>query len=185
MVPAGGRVSASHRPRESVVVEAARRFLESDGFRVWVNPDGQDYFDLVARRGHEVGLVEAKVAGAREVIVQALRRRAWGSWGAVVVATERSARNLARRTAGTRAAPVGVWFVRDDSVGVVRAARPWVADGVDDPFAHLRARFGRILDAMESGEIPDSVAWDGVVGQVWRASGGRGFREWRLDEPPR
>jgi hypothetical protein len=172
------------RVRETTVVEAARRHLESLGYRVWANPDGRDYFDLVARRGDDVGLVEAKVTGAREVVVQALRRRAWGSWGAVIVAGERSAKNLARRTAGTRAESLGVWHVQGAGVGVVRAARPWVAPGADDPFAELRARFGRLLDALESGEIPESVAWDGVVGQVWRASGGRGFKEWRLDEPP-
>jgi hypothetical protein len=175
-------VTAAARPRESTVVDAARRYLESEGYRVWVNPDGQDYFDLVARRGREVGLVEAKVTGARAVLVQALRRRAWGNWGAVVLASERSARNLAQRTAGTRAEPVGIWHARGDTVGVVRAARPWVADGADDPFADLRARFAKLLDALESGEIPENATWDGVVGQVWRASGGRGFREWRLDE---
>jgi hypothetical protein len=41
-----------------------------------------------------------------------------------------------------------------------------------------------MLDAMESGEIPDSIRWDGVLREVRRASGGRGFSEWRLDEPP-
>jgi hypothetical protein len=175
-------VSAAPRRPEREVVNAARRYLESEGYRVWVDPDGTDYFDLVARRGREVGLVEAKVAGARAVIVQALRRRAWGTWSAVIVASERSARNLARRTDGTRAAPVGVWYARDASVEVIRPARPWVSGGAEDPFADLRARFGKILDALESGELPESVAWDGVLAQVRRASGGRGFREWRLDE---
>ena len=177
-------MSPATRPRESDVVEAARRYLEAQGYRVWVNPDGRDYFDLVARRGREVGLVEAKVAGSRAVLTQALRRRAWGTWGAVVLASERSARNLGRRTLGTRAAPVGVWYVVGDTVREVRAARPWIPDGADDPFAELRARFAKVLDALEDGEIPESAAWDGVVGQVWRASGGRGFREWRLDEEP-
>jgi hypothetical protein len=172
------------RPRETELVAAARRHLESEGFRVWVDPDGRDYFDLVARRGQEVGLVEAKVAHTRAVLTQALRRRAWGDWVAVVVASERSARALADRTSGTRAAPVGVWYARGDDVTVVRAARPWAVEGVDDPFADLRERFRRMLDAMESGEIPDSIRWDGVLREVRRASGGRGFSEWRLDEPP-
>jgi hypothetical protein len=171
------------RPRETEVVAAARDHLEAEGYRVWVDPDGRDYFDLVARRGREVGLVEAKVSGSAAVLAQALRRRAWGDWVAVVLASERAARALADRSAGTRAARVGVWFSRGPTVTVVRAARPWTAEGEFDPFADLRERFGRILDAMESGEIPDSIRWDGVVREVRRASGGRGFAEWRLDEP--
>ena len=172
------------RPAESEIVTAARRHLEAEGFRVWVNPDGRDYFDLVARRGAEVGLVEAKVAGTSQVLSQALRRRAWGDWVAVVLASERAAWRLAHRTARTRAARVGVWWARRGTgVTVVRAARPWVVDGSSDPFAPLRARFSRLLDLLDAGEVPDSVRWDGVVREVRRASGGRGFQEWRLDEP--
>ena len=174
---------ARSRPRETEIVDVARRHLEQQGYRVWVDPDGRNYFDLVARRGREVGLVEAKVAGARAVLVQALRRRAWGDWVAVLLASERSARALARRTEGTRAEPVGVWWAGNGGVSVARPARPWTVAGADDPYADLRARFARILDDLESGVLPDSAAWDGVVGQVRRASGGRGFREWRLDEP--
>jgi hypothetical protein len=189
MVPSSGRVSgptpAPRRRRlETDVVAVAKRYLEDDGYRVWVDPDGQNYFDIVARRGREVGLVEAKVAGARDVLTQALRRRAWGDWCAVVLGSERSARALAQRTTGTRAAPVGVWFASADAVTVVRAARPWTVESETDPFAELRARFARILDALESGEIPESASWEGVVREVRRASGGRGFREWRLDESP-
>jgi hypothetical protein len=172
------------RPREAELVAAARRHLEAEGYRVWVDPDGRDYFDLIARRGREVGLVEAKVANSRAVLVQALRRRAWGDWVAVLVSSERSARALAERTDGQRGAPVGVWYARDGVVTVVREARPWTTAGAPDPFADLKARVHRILDDLESGEIPDSVRWDGVVREVRRASGGRGFAEWRLDEPP-
>jgi hypothetical protein len=172
-------------PAETAVVAAARGHLERQGYRVWVDPDGHSYFDLVARRGREVGLVEAKVAGARKVLAQALRRRAWGDWVAVILVSERSARSLATRTNGTRAAPVGIWFARGEEVTVVRAARPWTTDGADDPFADLRARFARILDALEAGVLPGSVPWDGVVREVRRASAGRGFAEWRLDETPR
>ncbi|MGC2205510.1 MAG: hypothetical protein WA719_06260, partial [Thermoplasmata archaeon] len=106
------------RPRETELVAAARRYLESEGYRVWVDPDGRDYFDLVARRGREVGLVEAKVAHSRAVFAQALRRRVWGDWVAVVVSSERSAKALAARTAGRRAAPVGVWWARGENVTV-------------------------------------------------------------------
>lgn len=171
------------RPRETAIVAVARRYLEAGGYRVWVDPDGRDYFDLVARRGREVGLVEAKVAGSRAVLAQALRRRVWGDWVAVVLPSERAARALAARTSGTRASPVGVWFARDDAVTVVRAARPWTTGSDPDPYADLRERFGRVLDALDSGALPGAVRWDGVVREVRRASGGRGFAEWRLDEP--
>lgn len=171
------------RRPELRLVEAARAFLSGRGFRVWVDLDGGDYFDLVARRGAEVGLVEAKVHGPRAVLAQALRRRVWGDWTAVVLASERSARALATRTAGTRAGPVGVWWARDGAVTEVRPARSWVVAGEEDPYSDLRERFRRILDGLEAGELPAGVRWDGVLGEIWRASGGRRFAEWRLDEP--
>lgn len=181
MSAVGSRRAA--RPRETEIVAAARRHLEGQGYRVWVNLDGRDYFDLVARRGSEIGLVEAKVGGSRVVLSQALRRRAWGDWVAVVVSSERGAWRLAGRSSRTRAAPVGVWWARRGTgVTVVREALPWRPPGTEDPFADVKARFHRILDAIESGEVPESIPWDGVVREVRRASAGRGFREWRLDE---
>ena len=175
------------RPRTSEVevVRSAARYLEREGYRVYPNPDSTDYFDLVARRGDEVGLVEAKVSGSREVLRQALRRRAWGDWVAVVLPSAIAAERLASRTAGLRAAAVGVWAVTEDGgVRVVRPARRWVPEGNDDPYAELRTRFRTVLDRIDSGELPPTVRWSGVVGEVRRASGGRGFKEWRLDEPP-
>lgn len=178
------RSSPRRRPPESEVVALAARFLERGGYRVRINPDGTDYFDLVARRGDEVGLVEAKVGDARTVLRQALRRRGWGDWGAVILASEGSAERLAHRTVGTRAGAVGVWAAADGEVRVLRAARPWVRAGVEDPFADLRARFRRLLDALDDGSLPSALRWDGVPGEVRRASGGRRFAEWRLDEEP-
>jgi len=171
------------RVRETEVVAAAATFLATQGYRVYPNPDAADYFDLAARRGNEVGLVEAKVAGTRKVLVQALKRRAWGDWVAVVVPSELAAHRLVRRTDTTRAAPVGVWVAREGVVRVLRPARAWVRPGEDDPYSDLRARFRTVLDRIDSGEIPTDVPWGGVVGAVRRASGGRGFAEWRLDEP--
>lgn len=176
-------MSRSPRIRESDVVLVAARFLETRGYRVYPNLDATDYFDLVARRGEEVGLIEAKVSGSRKVLVQALKRRAWGDWVAVVLPSERSAVRLSKRTEGTRAARVGVWVAaRDGSVRVVREAGPWVLPGEKDPFGELRERFRSVLDRVDSGELPAGLPWDGVVRSVRRASGGRGFAEWRLDE---
>lgn len=175
------------RPRRSEreVVQCAATFLEAAGYRVYTNPDSTDYFDLVARRGDEVGLVEAKVSGSREVLSQALKRRAWGDWVAVVLPSPTAAERLAARTTGTRAEPVGVWVAEEGGrIRVVRAAGRWVRAGENDPFVELRARFRSVLDRLDSGELPAEVRWAGVVGAVRRASGGRGFREWRLDEPP-
>jgi len=180
--PAGSR--RAPRPSEREVVETTARHLSAQGYRVYPNPDATDYFDLVVRRGNEVGLVEAKVSGSRAVLAQALKRRAWGDWVAVVLPSEVAAERLAARTNGTRAAPVGVWATtKDGSVRVVRAAASWVREGEEDPFADLRERFRTVLDRIDSGEIPPDVRWAGVVGSVRRASGGRGFKEWRLDEP--
>jgi hypothetical protein len=174
----------SRRTPEREVVRTAAAFLEKQGYRVYPNPDRTDYFDLVARRGEEVGLIEAKVSGSREVLLQALRRRAWGDWVAVVLPSERSAERLAERTAGARASRVGVWVARDDgTVRVVRAAALVSTPGEEDPFSDHRRFFRSVLDRIDSGELPPNLRWDGVGRAVRRASGGRGFKEWRLDEP--
>jgi hypothetical protein len=183
VVPPVGNVTPSPRPSERAIVEATARYLEGKGYRTRIDPDGADYFDLVARRGDEVGLVEAKVANSRAVFRQALVRRAWGDWVAVVVASRRSARALDERSRGSRAEPVGVWWCDGSAVEEVRAARAWVAPGAGDPYAELRRRFRGVLDALDRGDLPEGLSWSGVPGTVRRVSGGRSFREWRLDEP--
>jgi len=170
------------RPTERSVVETAARHLEGAGYRTWINPDGSDYFDLVARRGDEVGLLEAKAAESRNVLAQALTRRVWGDWVAVVLGSPRAAEALELRTRGTRSEPVGIWTLRESRVEVVRPARPWVASGTSDPYRELRERFRHILDSLERGDLPEGLAWDAVPSSVRRASHGRKFREWRLDE---
>ncbi len=114
--------------------------------------------------------------------MQALRRRAWGNWVAVVLGSHRSAERLAERTAAGRAAPVGVWSVKDGRLSVVRAAAPWTGREGPDPFLELKLRFRRILDSVDRGEMPANVRWSDVNREVRRAAGGRGFSEWRLDE---
>jgi hypothetical protein len=177
------RGGGARRTPERELVAIVADYLERQGFRVYVDPDGTDYFDLVARRGEEVGLVEAKVADRRTVLAQALRRRAWGDWGAVALGSARAAERLAADTDTGRAAGVGVWSVAGGDVRVVRPARPWTAPGALDPFVSLRARFRGVLDAIDRGDLPAGVRWDGLLREVRRASGGRGFGEWRLDEP--
>lgn len=178
------RAPGAGRPRsERELVTALARLLGARGFRTYVNPDGTDYFDLVARRGDEVGLVEAKISDARTVLSQALRRRAWGDWTAVALPGRVAAQRLAERTRGSRAEAIGIWVVGAGELEEIRAARPWTVPGADDPYAGLRARFREILDALDGGRIPSTVPWSDVPGAVRRASHGRRFAEWRLDEP--
>jgi hypothetical protein len=172
------------RPRtEAELVRRTARHLETLGYRVYVDPDGTNYFDLVARRGPEVGLVEAKLNRPRDLLVQALRRRAWGDWVAGVLPSRRAAERLIASTGGRRAEPVGVWVFEQGAVSVVRAARPFAlpATGID-PFASHRERFRRVLEQIDRGELPVGVRWAGLGGELRRASGGRRFSEWRLDE---
>jgi hypothetical protein len=179
---AGARAAGPER----AIVAAAARYLERQGYRTWADIDGNDYFDLIARRGDEVGLVEAKVADARTVLTQALVRRAWGDWGAVILGSRRAALRLEGTSRGSRAEPVGIWWAEGEHVLVARAARPWPRPPGDDPFAVPRTRLRAALDALERGEVPRHVAWSGVVSTIRSVSGGRRFREWRLDEelPP-
>jgi hypothetical protein len=180
-------VSPARRRREArseaELVQVVARYLSARGYTTYANPDGADYFDLVARRGDEVGLVEAKVSDARTVIRQALRRRVWGDWTAVAMPGRLAARRLLERTRDGHAAAVGIWIVGATTVDELRPARPWVADSDEDPYRDLRVRFRGVLDAIDRGEIPAGASWDGVLLEIGRASGGRGFREWRLDEP--
>jgi hypothetical protein len=173
--------SRPHRTERDIVAVAAR-YLESEGYRTYTDLDGTDYFDLVARRGGQVGLVEGKLADPRTVLAQALRRRAWGDWVAVALGSGTSAERLARRTDSSRSRPVGIWAIDADGLRVVRAATPWPTGAGDDPFRELRERFHRILDAVDRGEIPAGVRWTNLASELRRASGGRKFAEWRLDE---
>ncbi len=180
----GGARPTAGRPRERDLLVAAARHLEREGYRTYLDIDGTDYFDLVAKRGQEVGLIEGKVSGSQRVLVQALRRRAWGDWVAVVLASPRSAGALVRRTQSGRAAPVGVWTVVGGELAIVRPAAPWVTRADDDPFRELRNRFRRVLESVDRGELPAGARWSDVHREVRRAAGGRGFAEWRLDESP-
>jgi hypothetical protein len=169
------------RPPERELLEAVAREYAERGYRTYVDPDGSDYFDLAVRREEEVGLIEGKLAGASEVLGQALRRRPWADWVAVVLASERSAQRLIARTTAHRASVVGVWACSD---GRARELRPPTSCRADpeDPFEEHRRRFRQHLLDLDRGVLPAGVRWSSVVGEVRRASAGRGFSEWRLDE---
>ena len=156
--------------------------LERQGYRAWAAPDGHDYFDIAAVRGDEVGLVELKIADAKAVFGQALRRRAWADWVAVALPGLRSARRLAAIRTPERADRVGVWLVRSDRVEELRPARPLYGPGEPDPFAPSRGRLRTLLQAIERGEVSEEFGW-GFVGSPPIADGRRrSTATWRLDE---
>ena len=156
--------------------------LRARGYRAWAAPDGHDYFDIAAVRGVEVGLVELKVAAAKAVFRQALRRRAWADWVAVAVPGLRSAQRLASVTTPEVAGRVGVWHVRAGAVDELRAARPLREAGEEDPFAESRERLRALLLLLERGEVPEGTDW-GFLGSP-RLAGGhrRSTIDYRLDE---
>jgi hypothetical protein len=160
-----------------------QRYLESLGYRVFVNPDGADYFDVVARRGVEVGLVELKVADWKTVVTQALRRRGWGDWVAVVLPRRSlAAKALARRTA-PRGVRVGIWYLADDRIEILRPAERLVLPGEVDPFPDPKRWLLERLEMMDQHAVAEPVTWSvpdaGRVGERRRSS-----RDWRLEEFP-
>jgi hypothetical protein len=168
--------------RERELAGPVRGYLESLGYRVWVDPDGTDYYDVVARRGRTVALVELKLSDGRTVLRQALRRRGWADWAAVAVPNERLARRIAERPVAERGERVGVWAVVGDEVRVVRPASPFVGPGEPDPFERLKLALHERLDLLEAGKLPEGIAWHLLSASRRDLPGGRSTRDWRLEE---
>lgn len=169
--------------RESDLRGPVTAHLAARGYRTWAAPDGSDYFDLVARRGDEVGLVELKLADWRKVFAQALRRRAWADWVAVALPRATLAGKILARPEAPRARRVGVWVVSGGAVRELRAAEPLVGPGEADPFAESRTRFRGFLDALEAGGLPPNAHWE-VPGRPTVGGARRTTRDWRLEEFP-
>lgn len=168
---------------EVELVPPVRAHLEALGYRVYVNPDGADYFDVVARKGTEVGLIELKVADWKRVVHQALRRRGWGDWVAVVVPRRSLAIKIRERPVAPRGARVGVWYVDDGGVTVLRPAEPFVKDGEVDPFPEPKAWLLERLAITDGLDGSGPVGWS--VPDAGRVAGGRrSSRDWRLEEFP-
>jgi hypothetical protein len=177
-----GPGSEQRRPKESDLAAPVEQYLASLGYRVWVDPDGSDYFDIVARRGDEVGLVELKLADWKGVLAQAVARRGWGSWTAVVVPRASLGQRLLTHPRNERTSRVGIWLVRGGSIEVLRAAAPSIAPGELDPYEPLRTEFRNLLDAMESGVLPPNVGWTYLRGWARVQQGGRPAKSWSLEE---
>lgn len=170
--------------RESELGPPVRRFLEGQGYRVWIDPDGSDYLDVVARKDEEIGLVELKLADWKKVLAQAIRRRGWADWVAVVLPRRSLAEKVLAAPQAPRATRVGVWSLVNGDVAVLRPAQPLWADGEPHPFPELRERLTLMTDLLASGTIPPGLRWN-LPGAVGRLPGGRrSTRDWRLEEFP-
>jgi hypothetical protein len=168
---------------ETELVPPVRAYLEALGYRVYVNPDGADFFDVIARRGGEVGLVELKVADWKKVVHQALRRRGWGDWVAVVLPRRSLAEKVLARPEAPRGARVGVWCLVDRQLRVLRAAQPLVAPGEVDPFPEPKAWLLERLELTDAFGGPGTIDWS--VPDAGRLSAARrSSRDWRLEEFP-
>ena len=161
-----------------------RRFLEGRGYRVWVDPDGSDYLDVVARRNDELGLVELKLADWRKVLAQAIRRRGWADWAAVLVPRPTLAAKILAAPQAPRAQRIGIWTLAEQEVRVVRESRPLWSPGEPHPFPELRARLLEMTDLLAAGGLGEGVRWE-LPGSKGRLPGGRrSTRDWRLEEFP-
>ncbi len=170
--------------REKDLAPPVRGFLEGQGYRVWVDPDGSDFLDMVARRGTEIGLIELKLADWRKLLAQAIRRRGWADWVAVALPRESLARRLLAAPQAVRAQRVGVWAVVDGTVRVLRPAEPLWGAGETHPFPELRERLATLTDLLGEGALPEGVRWN-LPGSRGRLPGGRrATRDWRMEEFP-
>ena len=168
--------------RESDLVPPVRQFLASAGYEVWVDPDGRGFFDVAARRGAELLLVELKLTDWRHLLAQAVARRGYADRVAVALPRESLARKLLARADGP-ASCVGVWWVRPDQVIELRGARPWPA-ATQELFAPGRKELDALLDARASGQLPEGIGWGGFPQRAEHRPGGRPAREWRIEEFP-
>lgn len=158
--------------------------LTARGYRVWVDPDGSDFLDVVARQGPVIGLVELKLADWRKVLAQAQRRRGWADWIAVALPRASLAAKLLAVPQAERAQRIGVWVVADGRVEVVRPAEPLWRPHEERPFPELRQRIEEMTDRLIDGSLPAGVRWN-LPGARGRIGGGqRSTRDWRLEEFP-
>lgn len=165
--------------RESELAPPVERYLRERGYRVWVDPDGSDFFDVIARKGEEIGLIELKLTDYRKVFHQALRRRGFGDWVAVVLPTVRRAEKVLALPAPSLGEKVGVWVASSSGLLVMRPAVPLREPGDPGPFPQQRRELTLLLDALEAGRLAPGIAWEFAA----RAPRGRrSTREFRIEE---
>jgi hypothetical protein len=168
--------------REAELAPAVQRYLEGRGYRVWIDPDGTDYFDVVARSGSTIGLVELKISDGRTVLRQAIRRRGWADWVAVAVPSRALAARIAARPVAERGTRVGVWAVVGGTVEVIRAEEPLAPESEPNPLGVLKLALLERLDLLEAGTLAPGIPWGLAEGARHGLPGGRSTRDWRLEE---
>lgn len=166
--------------RETDLEPPVRRYLEGRGYRVYFDPDGQSFFDAVARHGEEVGLVELKLTDWKTLRRQGFVRRTFGDWSAVLLPRIAAAERLQAQAQAGLSRSIGVWYLEGGEVRVLRAAQTW-SEATRTRFAPARAALLTLLDARDSGLVPPGVAWDGF-GSARIVGERRSLREGRLDE---
>ncbi|MFI5415599.1 MAG: hypothetical protein ACHQ16_08150 [Candidatus Lutacidiplasmatales archaeon] len=173
MSPAVRRTPRAH---ESTLRPPVISHLERLGYRVWADPDGRDYLDIVAARAGEVGLVELKISDWKTVRAQGVARRSLADWVAVAVPTVTLAEKIASSLRGPVAPRLGVWYIAEGQVRELRAAKPMTPPPAGTTADQARIRFRALVEAAVEGQIPEGTAWGG---QARRTGGGRSYR---LDE---
>lgn len=170
--------------KETELEPPVERYLAARGYRTYFDIDGTGYFDAVALRGEELGLVELKIADWRRVFSQALVRRGWGDWVAVLLPRRSLAERVLARKAPPVADRVGVWYLLEGEVKVLREARPWPSDP-GEPYPSYKQHLRESLAAVEQGLLPPGSHWR-VLRPRTRSSKAPGRagdpRIWRLDE---
>lgn len=164
--------------KESELVGPVVAHLRREGYRAYPNADTEDFFDVVARRGEELGIVELKVADWSHAVYQAVERRRWADWVVIVLPRSSLAERARRAMARPPADRIGVWFVAGPTVHVVRPARPFDRDRLPPEWHASRTRLEAMLDLLDRGEMPAGARWASAA----RAPGPRGRGRWRLEE---
>lgn len=170
--------------KEVELREPLRAFLEPRGYRLFFDPDGTGYFDAIALKEDEVGLVELKIADWRRVFEQAVIRRGWGDWVAVLLPRRSLAEKLLRGPAPERTRRVGVWCLEAGQVQVLREPSLEGSAELREAFAGWRSHLREVLEARERGLLPEGVSWR--ILRPRRTGGPPGApldpRLWRLEE---
>jgi hypothetical protein len=134
-------------------------FLSQCGFRVWVDPDGSDYFDMIVQRGDELGLIELKVSDWKRVLVQAVERRAWADWVAVAVPRRSLTKRLLARSTGPVSQRVGILVLDQGHVEVLRPATACGPADLSRPPPELRARLVELLAVSSAEGVGTPIQW--------------------------
>jgi hypothetical protein len=176
-VTSPSRVPHSRPKLERDLRAPLERFLLGRGFRVDFDVDGHDYFDAVARRGEELGLVELKLADWRKVHAQALVRRTWADWTAVLLPRRSLAERASLRPGPLASRAVGLWYLEEGEVRVLREARA-AAGARGSPLREELREALAARDALRDGENVEILLSSPRARRLRRWDG----RTWHLEE---